>query len=96
MSKKVASKSRDNVDVDETKGGVSKKKAAPAHVGQWNIPGEHEETLRKGAFPNREAGVVKESGPKRVQAARQETHGKLINADGTSQATPGTKVARLV
>ncbi len=47
---------RTSLNIDEAKGGgIKKVKPEPGHVGQWNIPGEHEETLRKGAFPNRKA-----------------------------------------
>ena len=89
---------RDNIDVDESKGGVGKKKAAPAHVGPQNQPGQERDSLNEKQI-NRVSrpvpGDAKEV-PGAAARARQETHGKLINADGTSQATPGTKVARLV
>jgi len=78
---------RPSTNTEEAFGGVPKNKPAAAHVGPWNIPGEHEETLRRGAFPNRKQGEVKEV-PNAASKARKATFGKLIHADGTSQATP--------
>jgi len=46
---------RTSLDINEARDKTAKKKPEAAHVGPWNIPGEHEESLRKGAFPNRKA-----------------------------------------
>ena len=47
---------RTSLDVDEAKKQNSKKKPEPAHLTHFHdLKGEHEESLRKGAFPNRKA-----------------------------------------
>jgi hypothetical protein len=67
---------------------VSRKvKGTAPHVGPWNVPGEERETLREGAFSNRKQGEVREV-PGAAARARRATHGKLIHADGSSQAQP--------
>lgn len=84
-----------STNVHESRDVSAKTKSKPAHLTSWhNLPGEHEESLRRGAFPNRNQGEVKESAGAAARA-RQQMRGKLIHGDGTSDARPGKRVARI-
>src|SRR5689334_539455 len=86
---------RESIDVDEAKGGVKKVHRVPAHLTHFHdLQDEHKETLREGAFPNRKAGVAREVAGAAARA-RRELRGKLVHADGSSDATSGKKVARI-
>jgi|ERR1700730_13949958 len=82
---------RDNIDIDESKGGSGpKKKAAPANVGFWNEPGQERDSLNKRQI-NRVSrpvpGDAKEVPGGAAKARRAGPHGSVIHVDGTSQAT---------
>ena|SRR5258708_37608272 len=80
---------RTSLDPCESRDRTPKKKPEAAHVGPWNIPGEHEETLRKGAFPNRKApGDAKEVPGGAAKARRAGPHGSQINSSSDNNAAP--------
>jgi hypothetical protein len=88
---------RNNVDVDEAKGGVAKKKSA-AHVGPQNRPGEERDSLneKQNARINRShPGDAREVPGGAAKARRAGPHGKPIHADGSNDATSGKSVARI-
>jgi len=87
------STTRDNINVDESKGGVKKRKATPAHLTHFHdLKGEHEETKDSSRFTNRKnPGDAKEISHGAAKARNAGPHGNVIHADGTSQASPSKK-----
>src|SRR4029077_7778220 len=88
---------RDNIDVDESKGGESKKKNEAKRTHFHDLPGEHEETLRKGAFQNRKhPGDAKEVPNGAARARKAGPHGAQIDASGDNNAAQKKRrVARI-
>src|ERR1700724_1269113 len=63
-------------DIHESRDVTQKTKPTPAHVGPWKVPGEERESLREGAFRNRQhPGDAKEI-PNAAARARRAIHGK--------------------
>jgi hypothetical protein len=89
---------RDNIDIDEAKGGVKKVVATPAHVGPQNQPGQERDALNESQI-NRVSRPVpqdaKEVPGGAAKARRAGPHGKQIHADGSNDATSGKSVARI-
>jgi hypothetical protein len=77
-----------STNIDEALGGVAKVKGTAPHVGPWNTPNEERESLRENAFPNRKAPADAREVAGAAARARRLTHGKLIHADGSTQASP--------
>ena len=89
---------RTSLDVDEAKQRTSKKKPEPAHLTHFHdLKGEHEETLRAGAFPNRKhPGDAKEVPGGAAKARRAGPHGHQVDTNGDNDATPKKRhVARI-
>lgn len=90
---------RDNIDIDEALGGVSKKKASPAHVGAQNQPGQERDSLNERQIKRVSRPVPRDAKevPGGARKARNAgPHGKQIHADGSNDAATGPKkVARI-
>jgi hypothetical protein len=90
---------RDNIDIDEAKGGVKKTKATPAHVGPQNQPGQECDSLNERQIKRVSRPVppdAKEVPGGAAKARRAGPHGKQIHADGSNDAATGpNKVARI-
>ena len=79
---------RNNVDVEESLGGVKKVKSTTA-THYHDRKNEHEETLRKGAFQNRKhPGDAKEFPNGAAKARKAGPHGAQIDASGDNNAAP--------
>jgi hypothetical protein len=79
-----------STNVHESRDVVQKEKPTPAHLTHFHdLQGEHKESLREGAFPNRKhPGDAKEVPNGATRARRTGPHGHVIHADGSSQAQP--------
>ena len=85
---------RDDIEIDEALGGVGKKKATPAHVGPQNQLGQERDSLNERQIqriPRPVPGDAKDVPGGARKARNAGPHGRVIHADGTSQATPSKK-----
>jgi hypothetical protein len=85
-------------NVHESRDVILKKTPIPAHVGPQNQPGQERDSLNETQI-NRVGrpvpGDAKET-PNGAAKARRATYGRVIHADGSSQAQPNThRVAKI-
>ena len=83
-----------STNVHEARDVVQKRKPTPAHVGPHNQPGQERDSLNERQIKRVSRPVpadAQEVPGAAARARRAGPHGKVIHADGTSQATPSKK-----